>query len=188
LYATLVLAGNAAAQIPGIGVRLVPKAGLYHPLGDVTEGLRAQDHLALGVAAELELPFLPVGVRANVDHTSATDIHDDAGARVGKVAITNIVGDLVLSPVPGIIPVQPYLFAGGGVKQYRFSEFSSSVFGSDDDRSDPTLHVGAGVELNLLVVGVVLEAGDYLSRFEFGGSSKLQNDVYGMLGVRVGLF
>ncbi len=188
MTATLLGAVPAAAQVPGIGVRLVPKVGLYHPLGDLVEGFRAKDHLAFGAAAELDLPFLPIDVRVNVDYTPATDIEGDAGTRAGTVKITNVAGDLVLRPLPGIIPVQPFLFVGGGVKQYRFREFSTALFDATDDRTEPTLHAGAGVGVGLGVMGFVIEAGDYISRFENLGTSKLQHDLYGTIGIRIGLF
>jgi hypothetical protein len=122
-------ASPAAAQIPGFGVRLVPKAGMYRPLGD-----------------------------------------------------------LMFRPLPGIIPVQPYLFAGGGVKKYKFRDFTTATFGSDDNSSDPTLHAGAGVGLGIGPMSVVVEGGDYISRFKRLGDSKLQNDLYAMVGVKLGLF
>jgi hypothetical protein len=168
-------------------VQVVPKVGLYRPLGDITEGFRAKDHLSIGASAELDLPILPIGIRANVDYTPATDIEHD-GARAGTVTITNIVGDLVLRPLPGIVPVQPFLFAGGGVKHYKFREFATSSFDASDNRTEPTLHVGGGVGVSLGVMGLVFEAGDYISRFEMNGTSKLQNDLYGTVGFRIGLF
>jgi hypothetical protein len=181
-------ASPAAAQIPGFGVRLVPKAGMYRPLGDLVDGFRIQNKIAIGLGAELKLPLIPIGVRANVDYTPASDIEDDAGNRAGTVSLTNLVGDLMFRPLPGIIPVQPYLFAGGGVKKYKFRDFTTATFGSDDNSSDPTLHAGAGVGLGIGPMSVVVEGGDYISRFKRLGDSKLQNDLYAMVGVKLGLF
>jgi hypothetical protein len=196
LYATFLFtafalssaASEASAQLPGIGVRLVPKAGMYRPLGDLVDGFRINNKLALGLGAELQLPLIPIGVRANLDYTPATDIEDDAGSRAGTVSITNLVGDLMFKPLPGIIPVQPYLFVGGGVKKYKVREFTTAVFGSEDNSTDPTLHAGAGVSLGIGAMGLVIEGGDYLSRFKRAGDSKLQNDLYATVGVKVGLF
>ena len=191
LFAAVVLATSAvpaAAQLPGIGVRLVPKAGLYKPAGDIVDGYKIKNHLAIGLAAELKLPVIPFGIRANIDYTGNSDIEDDAGARAGTVALTNIAGDLMFRPLPGIIPVQPYLFAGGGVKKYKFRDFDTATFDSGENRTDPTLHVGAGVGVGIGLMSVVIEGGDYLSRFKFGGESKLQNDLYGTVGIKVGLF
>ncbi|MEO5509217.1 MAG: hypothetical protein ABIV28_08430 [Longimicrobiales bacterium] len=187
VYATAVVSLPAAAQVPGIGLRLVPKVGLYRANGDLTDGFRAKDHMSFGGALELDLPLFPIDIRANVDHVNATDI-ELGGVRAGTVSITSMVGDLMLRPLPGIIPVQPYLFAGGGLKQYRFRDFSTSSFDSSNDRRDPTLHVGAGVGLNLLSMGLVVEVGDYVSRFKFSGATKTQNDLYGTVGVKIGLF
>lgn len=185
-FATSMFAGAASAQLPGLGVRLVPKVGLHRPLGDIETGFKMKDHVALGLAAELRIPLIPFGVRANVDYSSAADINNASGTRVGSVSLTNIVGDLVFHPVPGIIPIQPYLLAGGGVKRYGFRNFTASAFPSSDNRSDPTLHVGAGIELHLLAMGLLVEASDYISRFD-RGNAKLQNDAFGMIGVRIGL-
>jgi hypothetical protein len=187
LLATAALPAPTTAQLPGIGVRLVPKAGMYRPLGDLAEGFRAENHWAVGVAAELDLPFLPIDIRANVDFTPKNDIVTDSGVRAGTASIMNLAGDVLLRPLPGIIPVQPYLFVGGGVKKYRFNDFTSGVFGSGDNRSEPTLHAGAGVGFGIGPLGVMIEGGDYVSRFEHAGDSKLQNDLYGMVGLRLGI-
>lgn len=193
LYATASLsaafAGSASAQVPGIGVRLVPKVGMYRPLGDLVDGAKAKDHLALGIGAELKLPIIPINVRANVEYLPHTDVESDAGLRIGSVSMTNLVGDLMFRPLPGIIPVSPYIFAGGGVKKYNFRDFSTATLSSANNTTDPTLHVGAGVEFKLGVTGLVVEVGDYISRFEAAasGKTKLQNDAYGSLGFRVGL-
>jgi hypothetical protein len=185
--ATSLLPHVVSAQLPGLGVHLVPKVGVHRPLGDFADGMKMDNKVAIGLAAELHVPLIPFGLRANVDYSSAADIKNDAGARVGSASLTHIVGDLVFHPVPGIIPIQPYFFAGGGVKRYKFRDFTAATFNSGDNRSDPTLHVGAGVELHLLAMGVLVEAGDYISRFDNAGNSKLQNDGFGMIGIRIGL-
>lgn len=191
LYATAFLpaasASPVAAQLPGVGVRLVPKIGMYKPLGDLVEGAKAKNKISLGLGAELKLPIIPINVRANVEYLPHTDVLDGADVRIGSVSMTNLVGDLMFRPLPGIIPVSPYIFAGGGVKKYNFRDFSTAVLNSSNNTTDPTLHVGAGVEFKLGVTGLVVEVGDYISRFERAGASKLQNDVYGSLGFRVGL-
>jgi hypothetical protein len=194
LYATASLAalgaGSVAAQVPGVGVRLVPKVGMYRPLGDLTElagGAKTKDHLSVGIGAELKLPIVPINVRANVEYLPHTDVMSDADVRVGSVSMTNLVADLMFRPLPGIIPVSPYLFAGGGVKKYDFRDFSTAILNSSDNSTEPALHVGAGVEFKLGVTGLVVEVGDYISRFERAGKSKLQNDGFASLGVRVGL-
>lgn len=181
-------ASNASAQVPGIGLRLVPKIGMYKPLGDLTDGYRTKNKVSLGLGAELKLPIIPIGLRANLDYTPASDIEDAAGARVGTVAITNIVGDLMFKPLPGIIPVQPYLFAGGGVKKHKFHDFATGIYGAADNQSNPTLHVGGGIGVGIGLMGVVIEGGDYISQFKRAGDSKLQNDIYATVGVKVGLF
>src|SRR4051812_3361356 len=103
--ATSMYAGAASAQLPGLGIRLIPKAGLDRPLGDIETGLKMKDHVAIGLAAELHVPIIPFGLRANVDYSPAADINNTSGARVGTASITNLVGDLVFHPIPGIIPI-----------------------------------------------------------------------------------
>ena len=185
--ATAALPSLAAAQVPGVGLTLIPKAGLYQSAGDLVDGLTTQDAFAYGAALELKVMLIPFAIRANVERTQATDIENAAGDRVGTVTMTNITGDLLLRPLPSIIPVQPYLLGGGGVKQYKFRDFATGSFGSTDDHSDPTLHVGAGVGVGIGPLGINIEAGDYISRFKFAGETKLQNDLYGTLGIRIGI-
>ena len=182
------LAGPAAAQLPGINVHVGARVGAFMPLGSVVEsGLgesKWKSGLGVGASIELDIPFSPINVRANVDAALGTSLETDgqeAGAEGDIVALT---GDLVFRPLPRIATLQPYLLLGGGVKQYKFDDS-----GTFSDVSDFTGHIGAGADLKVGPLAVLVEASDYISSFknESNGEGKLQNDLFLMVGFRIGM-
>lgn len=185
-------AAPAFAQVPGINLHLGARAGVFSPMGalaETTQGdLKLKSGLGIGASIELDIPVSPINVRANVDAAigAKLKLNDDEleGAEVDVVAIT---GDLVFRPLPRIVVVQPYLLAGGGVKRYSFKQ--EGVTGFDDDRSNFTGHIGAGADLKLGPIAVLAEVSDYISSFknEATDDSKLQNDVFVMVGFRIGM-
>ena len=201
------MAAPAQAQVPGVTLQLVPKVGGYFPMSSLTEAGSAfgeaaaelETSLAIGLAAELDLPASPLNLRANFDYATSSRLSRE-GVAEGEGAETTVLaltGDLVFRPLPRIVVLQPYLLAGGGIKKYDFEtrdlqggtgEFFSSA------ESDPTLHVGAGLDLKLGPLALLAEVSDYVSWFKpesAEGSeldSRIQHDVFAMLGVRVGLF
>lgn len=182
--ALTLVASPAAAQIPGINVVVTPRIGVYSPLGNLietsTSEFKIKSGLGLGLSVEVDLPLSPVNVRANLDAALGRDIEED-GSKVGDVDIVNLTADLVFRPLPRVV-AQPYLLAGAGIKRY------SSGFGSgDNSSSDFTGHLGAGVDARLGPLALLVEVSDYISSFKSNGDSKLQNDVFIMAGVRIGL-
>lgn len=178
------LATPAAAQIPGVNVVIAPRIGVYSPLGDLmetsTSELKIKSGLGLGVSVELDLPLSPINVRANLDAALGRGIEED-GVKIGDVDVINLTGDLVLRPIPRVV-AQPYLLAGAGIKRY------SSGFGAGgNSTSDFTGHVGVGIDAKLGPLGLLAEVSDYISSFKPNGDSKLQNDVFIMAGIRIGL-
>lgn len=178
------VATPAAAQVPGLNVVVAPRIGVYAPLGSLmetgTSEIKIKGGLGLGLSVELDLPLSPVNVRANFDGALGRDVEED-GVKIGDVDIVNLTGDLVLRPFPRVV-AQPYLLAGAGIKRY------SSGFGAgDDSSSDFTGHVGAGIDAKLGPLGLLVEVSDYISSFKPNGDSKLQNDVFIMAGLRIGL-
>jgi len=185
----LALATDVSAQIPGVNLNLFPRVGVFQPRSNLTEeGVEAKlrGGLAIGLSAEFTLPLLP-DIRANLEYvpkvgTTQNDVDDDT-----ENSLLALTADLVMSLAPPLSPIKPYLLVGGGVKRY---EFDSSI-GTSTKESDPTLHVGAGVGLKLGPLLLVGEASDYISRFEFDNTDsgkKLQNDIFFMVGFKIGMF
>jgi hypothetical protein len=180
-------AGPAAAQVPGVDLILAPRAGLYMPLSSLVEESESPERqikggVAFGVSAELDLPASPINFRAGVDASFGRAL-EGPGA-TGKADVRSATVDIVFRPLPRLVVLQPYLLAGGGFKWYTFKDAPSDM----EDRRDLTGHFGAGVDLKLGSIGLVAEVGDYISSFmSESGSKRLQNDVFLMAGLRVGL-
>jgi hypothetical protein len=187
----VVMAAPAAAQIPGINVNLGARIGAFTPMSALAEtpqgDVKLKSGMGIGASIELDIPFSPINVRANVEAAMGAkmELGDDEleGAEVDVVAFT---GDLVYRPLPRIVVVQPYLLAGAGVKRYSFDTDPVSF---SEDRSHFTGHLGAGADLKFGPISVLAEVSDYISSFKNAATddSKLQNDVFLMVGFRIGM-
>lgn len=190
----VVVAAPARAQVPGVEFKLNPRIGLYAPLssdlGDYSgETLEMQSSFAVGLGAELQLPALPFGIRANLDYATSTavDTENGIGGEAPNATLLAVVGDLVFRPLPSLVVVEPYFFAGGGLKQYDFDTSSAADFSED---SDPTIHLGGGLDFGLGPFGFNAELSDYISWFEIvngGGDTQMQHDVFLTAGFSIGL-
>lgn len=193
----------AAAQAQLIDIRLNPRIGVYEPLSDLGEVRDAGStiiaeqtgSLALGLGAELDIVLLPVNVRLNLDYATGSEIRrtEDGIERESGVESTllAVVGDVIFRPLPSIIPLQPYVFVGGGLKQYDFEASGANVIETFESESDPTLHLGGGVAFALGPIDLNAEVGDYISRFEFedqDADSETQHDLFATIGFSIGLF
>ncbi|HUF51103.1 MAG TPA: hypothetical protein VMN60_09735 [Longimicrobiales bacterium] len=193
LLLSLSAAAPAVAQ-GGMNLQIVPKIGVYTPMGGLTETTEIKPGLAYGVAAEITLPFLPVNIRANADVAHSADIEQRSAAEpsVGSVTLTSIVGDLVLRPLPRTALAQPYFLAGVGIKQYDMdleSRAGGELSGLAEDITRFTAHIGGGLDVRFGVLAFVLEVGDYISSFrDATGTARVQNDVVGLIGFRVSMF
>jgi hypothetical protein len=190
----LMLLPCAARAQNGPNLQVVPKIGVFTPLGTLTANTEIELGLALGAAGELTLPGLPFNLRINVDHAITTDVVERAIAEtaLGQVSITNIVGDVVLRPLPATAALQPYFMAGGGVKSYSLDSdigWVGDLSGVAGTVRRGTLHVGGGVDARFGPLALLLEISDYISTFlDSDGGSRLQNHLYGMVGFRVTMF
>jgi hypothetical protein len=186
------------AQVPGINIKLNPRIGAYIPLtdlgsaqtslGDVDAELSGS--LAIGLGVELDLPAAPVNVRLNLDYATGSDLKSTVGGteiEPIETTLLGVVGDIVWRPLPRIVVLQPYLFGGGGIKQYDVTEDNVDDFGSE---SDPTIHFGGGLDFGLGPIALNAEVGDYLSWYELqaGGDSEMQHDIFATVGFSIGLF
>ena len=198
----------AAAQVPGIGLDLVPKIGFYTPAADLATARDALGEivddrggsLAVGLALDLSAPLAPVAFRVGFDYVTSSEFTyaDTTGTGVrasGEQTMLALAGDIVLRPLPRLVVVQPYLLAGAGVKRYDFS-FTEEAGNTDieevfpESQTDFTLHAGVGLDLGLGPIALVAELSDYISWYEADGGdgSEMQNDIFVMAGIRVGLF
>lgn len=187
------------AQAPGIDVRLNPRIGLYQPLSDLGEAQAAatttaaelSGSLALGLGVEIDLMLLPVGVRFNLDYATGSEVqYADDGVTTDpgvETTLLAVVGDVMFRPLPKLILVQPYLFAGAGLKQYDF-ETSTATAETFQDEGDFTLHLGGGFDVGLGPLALNAELGDYISWFELqDADSEMQHDLFVTVGFSIGL-
>lgn len=193
----LALAVPASGQLPAFEIKLNPRIGLYAPLsnlgeadtGTAIETFELQNSLALGLGVELDFGG-SIGVRANLDYAtdSSVDIEDGSiGGQAPQATLLALVGDLMWRPLPRIVVLQPYLFAGGGLKQYDFDVDSSSSF---SEESDPTIHLGGGLDFGIGPLALNAEISDYISWFQItedDGDSEIQHDVFVTVGFSIGL-
>lgn len=189
-------AAPTAAQAPGIELKVNPRVGLYVPLSDLgelqsTAGAIAAEKsgsLTVGLGVELDLALLPVGLRANVDYVPGSDISAEGVTdNAGATTMLAVSADAVLRPLPRIIILQPYLFAGGGLRQYSFDVSDPNV-DTLEDASDPTVHLGGGLDLKLGPLNLNAEIADYISWYESqqGVDAEMQHDMLVSIGLIFG--
>lgn len=186
----------------GAQLSLVPKVGFYAPAADLQAARDAAGEvvddrggsLALGLAAEMGV------FRVGFDYVTASEFTwaDTAGVEqeaTGEQTMLALTGDVILRPIPKLLILQPYLLAGAGVKRYGFS-FSDAADETEIEEAFPesatdfTVHAGVGVDVGIGPIALVAELSDYVSWYEAegGDGSEMQNDLFIMAGVRVGLF
>lgn len=190
------MAAPLQAQAPGIDIRLNPRIGVYTPLTDLGEiqvngttvNPEMAGSLALGLGLELDLR-LPVNVRLNLDYATGSEIRS-TGVGVDfapfETTLLAVVGDLVWRPLPRGVLWQPYLFGGGGLKQYDVTDATVATFEAE---SDPTIHIGGGLEFGLGPFGLNAEVGDYISWYELqeNTDSEMQHDIFVTVGFSIGI-
>jgi hypothetical protein len=195
--ACVVALGCALVGVPlhgqGVNLQVVPKIGVFTALGTFGENSELESSLAYGVAGEVTLPALPVNLRINLDHASATNIvrRDATEAVLGTASITAVVGQLVFRPLAPAALFQPYFLAGGGVKRYDFTREAGApeLVGIGHSATRGTVHIGGGVDVRFGPLALLLEVGNYMSTLAAdAGESRLQHDAFGMLGFRVSMF
>lgn len=211
LLTALLAAGTApaAAQMPGVDVELLPKVGFYTAAGDLQAAATAVGEvvddrggsLAWGAALELSVPLSPLSFRAGFDYVTGSEFTyaDTTGGGAtstsGEQTMLALSADVVLRPLPRLLVVQPYLLAGAGVKRYDFS-FADAAATPDveqafpESQTDFTLHAALGLDVGIGPIALFAELGDYVSWYSPEGSdeSEMQNDIFIMAGLRVGIF
>lgn len=195
------MAAPVQAQVPGIDVKLNPRIGLYQPLSDLGEAPQAageaiaelEGSMALGLGLELDMALLPVGFRVNLDYATGTEVQYDNGIQTEsgvETTVLAVVGDLMFRPFPRLVLAQPYLFAGGGLKQYDFEPTGADPIGDFEDTSDFTVHLGGGLEVGFGPLLLNAEVGDYISWWDVqnaDGDTETQHDLFLTVGFAIGL-
>ncbi len=197
---TAVLAAPATAQAPGFDLKLNPRIGLYEPLTKLTDAPDAvaelKGSLAVGLGVELQFGASPFGLRANMDYATSSKVETSSGGvTLGDspdATLLAVVGDVMLRPLPRFPIVKPYLFAGGGLKQYDVTA-SNVGYESFKNESDPTVHLGGGLDLGLGPLALNAEVGDYISWSDFQATAsgptdkKTQHDLFVTVGLTIGM-
>jgi hypothetical protein len=189
--AALLPAKPAAAQL----VQIEPKIGAFAPLSSLgfwNGDLRSlQGSFAIGLAAEVKPPVLP-RIRVGFDYATTNKISAQngvGGPGSAGPSLLALTGDFVFSPSEG--RVRPYALIGAGIKRYNYSVSKVSDITTrgilDANQSDFTGHLGVGVDVGVGASGLRLELSDYVSHFDVNGTSRLQHDLFVMLGLRVDL-
>lgn len=184
---------GAAAQVPGIGLDVIPKIGLYAPLSDLPTTPTAADvpsldaTLTYGAAAELKLPMVPFDLRASGEMTSGSKLSATGIDDTSEQTLLALYGTLVFRPLPKMVILQPYLMGGVGYKKYSYDV--TGVNAADfQDTSQLAYQAGLGIDLFLGPLNLVVELNDYISQYEFDtGESQLQHDLFASAGLRFGI-
>jgi hypothetical protein len=192
----LAAAAPAVAQVPGVDLKLNPRIGVYNAVSDLGEmnGRTASldNSLAVGLGAELQFAALPFGIRANLDYATGTELggSNQEVTPTQDATLLAVAADLVFRPLPDALPLQPYVFVGGGLKQYDFESSGVMDAGEFRDESDPTLHLGLGLDLGFGPLGLNAELGDYISWWETytnTDETEIQHDIFLTVGFAIGL-
>ncbi len=189
------LLGMAATVSPADAqlLEINPRVGLYAPLTDLgqaesTAGAIVADRsgsLALGLG--VELGFLPLPIRANLDYVTGAEVSEEGVSEPTDATMLAVSADLMIRPLPRIIIIQPYVFAGAGLRQYNFDPSDPDVSGLRD-ASDPTVHLGGGADLELGPLHVNAEIGDYISWYEIqSDETEMQHDLFVSIGLVLGI-
>ena len=184
----------------GQGGFLIFQAGYYVPTQDlgvladagfgqaVEFGKRER---SFGYSLGLELAVSgPISGRATLAYGTTADVDVDEGMCEGCKATNNLLNAtaaIVFRPLPGGIPVQPYLLAGGGVKHYDLESLDELRRSPLHDQTRRTMLLGGGIEVRMGPLRIVTEVSDYVSPI-FGASDveTTQHDLFWTAGLMLG--
>lgn len=189
----VIVPGRSDAQ----GLRFTPWLGAYAPsdnIGTLQTVTVGKQHTTFAFGGDLDIggtTFL--GLRAGGSYATSSDVPiegigcEDCSTRRNVLALT---GGIVVRPLP-LPGIRPYATAGAGVKWYNFNHDGQGVNALLDDDRRFTFNIGAGI---LLLpdspVGIVIEANDYMSRYEFPDTeeeSRTVHDLFFKVGLSFGM-
>lgn len=187
---------------PGLGaqgVEIVPQVGVFLPLNELgsTQAAggrvdlgRRESALALGLAAELEVPG-PLALRGGLLYGTSAEL-PVAGSGCPECRASSsllVLGGTALLRPPSLTLARPYLLGGIGLKRYGLDDDDLQASGLSpvmEDRTRTAVQVGVGLELRLGLMRATVEVSDFVSRFRPAeGEDGLQNDVFLMVGLRL---
>jgi hypothetical protein len=201
---SILKSGLAAACLLGISATVAapaqaqllevnPRVGLYAPLTDLGEaGSTASTIVAdragsLALGLGVELGFLPLPIRANLDYVTGAEVSEEGVGEPTEAKMLAVSADLMIRPLPRIIIIQPYLFAGAGLRSYSFDPAAGAV-SQLEDANDPTVHLGGGADLSLGPLHLNAEIGDYISWYEIqADETEMQHDLFVSIGLVLGI-
>jgi hypothetical protein len=158
LTLALLLAGGTATPATG-QIGFVLGGGATIPMGDFGD-FAATGWMALA-GAKLGLPLLPIQFR--VEGLYGQNAHD--GPTTDKTNLYGGMANVIFQIGPPLVPVKPYVIAGGGYLNHKFSPGNSGLPAADEWK--PVFGGGVGVSVSLMVIGVFVEA-RYLRRDDTG--------------------
>ena len=203
--ALLLLAGCLAAVLAPDPARaqggyLIFQAGYYVPtedlgpladagFGEAVEFGKRERSLAYSLGIELAVSG-PLSGRATLAYGTSGDLAvEEAGCPECEARnnLLNATAALVFRPLPGGVPIQPYLLGGGGVKHYDLESLDVLQRAPLRDQTRKTLLLGAGIEVRLGPLRIVTELSDYISPI-FGNddAETTQNDLFLTAGLMLG--
>ncbi|MFW5973711.1 MAG: hypothetical protein ACOCTG_06935 [Bacteroidota bacterium] len=145
--AFIFIAPASLAQIPGVSVGL--GGGPSFPVGTFSDNLDPGYHLQ--GTANVSIILLPVDVRANLAYHRLPDERGGHGSLVsGDV---NVRLEIPTFPVL----VSPYVLGGVGIYRTAFSE-DHGISHNAETRTDFGINAGAGIEINLMILDLFVEA------------------------------
>jgi len=186
------LASNTAAQESESRVYLMPKLGVFTSVSTLAEidgrKFDLDSNPAIGLSVEVTIPRTRFGVRANLAYQTGTELLSEGDPLSDDDNTLLVVTADLVYRLSGDTQVRPYLLGGLGAKHYELEVPSVRVL--NGSATDFTIHAGLGVGINVGFGAVIAELSDYISWFkpEDRGSSKMQNDIFGLVGIRIGLF
>lgn len=181
----LLLAAPALASGQGItvlGGAYVPASSLADLEGEA-ERVRVDREGSLALGLNLDLGSLRGTVRYATEATlSERGVDDTSGIESGTLLAAAV--DYVARPLPRLLGLQPYVLGGVGLKRmgYSYAEEGATNPFPESERQF-AVHFGAGVDLRLAGIGIVIEADDFVG-FDDGFGP---HDAFIMAGIRLGL-
>jgi opacity protein-like surface antigen len=147
LAVALALPAGAEAQFPGL--RLGVAGGPSFPVGDLADEANTGFHLRGGLG--LDMPLLPLGVRADVIWQQFLDVESGNFTQLG--------GLLNATWRMPVAPVRPYLVGGAGLMRHEEPDVDHGDHAHEGGTSTEfAFAVGGGLELRLVGLGAFLEA------------------------------
>ena len=187
------IAAIGPAGVNAQGVSVTPMVGAYVPggsFGQIREAaidVERERQSTFGLGLNVEMGWL----RGSIAYATGAQINESGVSdreNLGEGSVLVGTADLVIRPIPRLLIVQPYIVAGGGLKNQNF-EYDQDTDVSDAfprDDTDPTLHVGVGADIMLGRLGIVAEISDFISR---NNEDKWNvHDAFGFVGLKLRLF